>query len=708
MTRPPPDAPGPASSAAGGGAGPGRPAGGDRRPLPDDVRDFLISLSQAAQKHGFYPGGHPALEPIVDEVMEALEPVLRDRDRLSVGVAPDRLVLEETETDPDRPVLSSLAERLHQHELARVSVLSGVEAGEIAAFLGEVSERVDRREDSLGARAQVADEWPHVTVEPVRYERFSMAEDETGTAGVEEVEERAEELWTGLARSALTEEALEEIGEGTPPVEKMVAALERFSEDVARSREAAARMLALAETLDDQGPEAAPEVRDRFVDLLEQVDPATMGAILRTAAPEQRQRFMSATADWLPAGTIVDLMEEVADSRSLGLSFQMLRLLSKLSSYVGDGPEAEDHVADTAFREQVRRLVEGWGENIREGEAGRALDRIAGADRGLVAGPGAMVEPERVVQTALEADTLGAVGTAAVEQMLEEDRLERLLELVRGVPSPRPAAEEIWERLGTEEVLRDLLEEGEPDFAALDDMIQRMGGRAAGPMLDALSEAGSRSVRGQLFSRLAGMEGEVVPAILERLEDDRWFVKRNMLALLEARPRTPDGFSALPFTRHPEAPVRREAYKLAFADPGDRAEGLERALRDDDRQAAHLGIGALDEVEPEVVDALVPVLRQLLRRDDLTAGMLRPVVRALGRARREEALEALTDLCRTRKMWRFWTTDLTEKSTVMLEALRALARGWAEAPAAARVLERARSDDDPEIREAAAGEGGER
>jgi hypothetical protein len=536
-----------------------------------------------------------------------------------------------------------------------------------------------------------------------------MAEDASESVGLEEVEERAEELWTGLARSALSEETLEEIGDDASPVGKMVAALERFSGDVARSREAAARMLALAEALDQEGPEAAPEVRDRFVSLLKEVDAATMGSILRAASPEQRQRFMAATSEWLPSGTVVELLEEVAETRSLGLSFQMLRLLSKLSSYVGEGEEHEpgDHVADQAFREQVRRLIEGWTENIREGEAGRALDRIAGGDRGIVPEPGSVVDPERVIQTALESGTIGPVGHAAVDRMLEDDRLDRLLELLRAAPSQGSATEEVWQRLGTEDVVREILEDEDPDFAALDEMIERMGGQAAGPMLDVLSESGSRSVRGQLFSRLAEMEAEVLPAILERLEDDRWFVQRNMLALLEARPTVPEGFSALPFTRHDEAPVRREAYKLCFADPDDRAEGLERALRDTDRQAAHLGIGALEDAPRATLDELVPVLRDLLDRGDLTPGMLRPVVRSLGRAGRQEALAALVDLCRTRKVWKFWTTDLAEKSPLMLEALRSLARGWEEAPAARRVLEKARSAGDPEIRAAAAGDGGE-
>lgn len=714
MNRPPPEEPGAGSPARGGPADPERagsgtrgPAAGEERvPPAPEVREFLIRLGQGAQKHGFYPAGHPALEPIVEDVMEGLGSVLDDRDRISLGVTPDRVIVEETETDPDQPVLSSLADRLHRHELARVSFLEGVEAAEVSAFLEEVSGRAEEIEESLGARVQVADEWPHVTVEPVRYERFSMAEEAADRAGVEEVEDRAEELWAGLARSALTEETLEELGEEGASLDRMVAALEEFSADTARAREAAARMLALAEGLDREGPDAAPEVRDRFVELLREMDPAALGRLLRSADPEQRQRFLDATTQWLPAGTVVELLEQVADTESLDLSFQMLRLVSKLASYVDADPAEADPAADAAFREQVQRLVSGWGRNIRGGEGHRDLDRIAGTVAGVGPGTGSFVDPERVVQTALEAGTLGPAGAAAVDEMLEEDRTDRVLDLVRGAPADTAAADAVWERLGTGEVLRGYLAGETLDFDALDDLVERMGGRAAGPLLDALSEAGSRSVRGQLFSRLEEMEGEVVPEILDRLEDDRWFVQRNMLALLDARPRRPDDFSALPFTRHPEAPVRREAYKLAFADPGDRPEALVRALRDEDRQCVHLGIAALEDARRETLDELVPLIEELLDRPGLSDGMLRPAIRALGRADREEALDVLTGLCSTRKMWRFWTTELAEKSPRMLAALRALAQGWAGHSAARRILEAARSSGDRELR-AAAGAGGE-
>jgi hypothetical protein len=107
--------------------------------LPADLDDLLVRFGKAVQRHGLYPAGHPALEPIVDDVLDVLGRAFRSRDRVSLGVAPDRLVHEEGESDPSHPLLSSLAGRLHDHHVSRLTFRPGVEADELSAFLGEAA-----------------------------------------------------------------------------------------------------------------------------------------------------------------------------------------------------------------------------------------------------------------------------------------------------------------------------------------------------------------------------------------------------------------------------------------------------------------------------------------------------------------------------------------------------------------------------------------
>lgn len=677
----------------------------EREPLPSDLREFLVELSKALHQVGFYPPGHPSIDPLVDQVHRGLEDVLRDRESLSLAVSPDALVTEEGESDPAHPALQGLAERLHEHELAHVTFHQVPEREQVTGFLTAVAARPDAEEGPLGTRRGVDDGWSHIDLEPATYDHLALTEEaEAEEAPVDEVEGEADELWLGLARAALADASLEDAEEELPEVPRVVVALERYSTDEARARTMAARMLDVARKLQQEGPDAAPEVRDRMTELLEEIEPAALGRIFGAAPPSLGQAFLQATANWMPVDTVLEMVEQVSGGESLSVSYHMLRLLSKLADFVQAGEGGRDPEAEKAFREQVQSLVGDWQKNIRgPDDEGAALPGALGRGAGELEASRALVEPERLVETALEVDRLGPTGERAVDEMLEAERVIPLLELLREAPEGEVARPAIWAKLGTGEALRHVLQQDPPDFQALDEMLDHLGDRAAGLMLDTLSDAGSRSVRRQLFSRLAELEGDVEAEILHRLEDDdRWFVKRNMLALLAERGELPEGFSALPYTRHRQSAVRREAYRLALRHPEEREEAARRGMEDDDPKVLSLAFGALEHLPDEALEAVTATLADRVGDDDLSVEIRRSGVRALGRVEDRRGLRALLSLCRTRKLWTFWRTSLAEKGPLMLEALGALARGWAEDPDAREVLERARSAADDEIRRAAA------
>jgi len=66
----------------------------------------------------------------------------------------------------------------------------------------------------------------------------------------------------------------------------------------------------------------------------------------------------------------------------------------------------------------------------------------------------------------------------------------------------------------------------------------------------------------------AGEEGaEIAPFVIARLDDSRWYVTRNLLALLEEVGPRRRGFSAAPYMRHADARVRWQAVKLQRSVP---------------------------------------------------------------------------------------------------------------------------------------------
>jgi hypothetical protein len=315
-----------------------------------------------------------------------------------------------------------------------------------------------------------------------------------------------------------------------------------------------------------------------------------------------------------------------------------------------------------------------------------------------------MVESRRIVMSTLELGRIGRVGGEAVEEMVEQGNARELIRFLQTPPDPDADLSFYWERLSRVKVLRDLLADSPPDFDAVDRLVERMGAAAADPLLDALALADSRSVRMELFSRLAELPEDAVGAIRDRLEDDRWYVQRNMLALLAEREDDPEGFSPLDYTDHERAEVRREACRLALRRAGEREEAVRRGLRDPDARVAGMAMAALERLDDATLASLLTELVERTGDDSIPGHRRRPAVRALGRIDREEATEALLDLCRRRRLFGLLPPRLADKSPLMLEALSTLARHRPDHAEARKALGQARDAGDPGIRAAARGD----
>lgn len=277
---------------------------------------------------------------------------------------------------------------------------------------------------------------------------------------------------------------------------------------------------------------------------------------------------------------------------------------------------------------------------------------------------------------------------------------------------PRPAPESpVPDRQPDPEAspgaLRRLLSDPDPDFEVVDTLVARMGARAAEPMLEALAESESRGVRRQLLARLAELVqragAEFGPRIVERLDDDRWFVQRNMLALMGELEAWPPKWSPAPYAESRHAAVRREALKLMLRVDGLRQQALRGLLEDPDPRAKALGLAAAQEDAPPEAIAL---LLDAAEDESLKPELRSMAIRALTPTAPPEALPVLLSLVTRPGGWiarLFGITRLAPSSLPMRQALAALYRGWRHEPAVTDVLEKAGRSGDPEVRAAAHG-----
>ncbi|MFW6199094.1 MAG: hypothetical protein ACOC8K_00850, partial [Gemmatimonadota bacterium] len=307
----------------------------------------------------------------------------------------------------------------------------------------------------------------------------------------------------------------------------------------------------------------------------------------------------------------------------------------------------------------------------------------------------------RLIQMALEVEAWGLIVQSAVAELVEEGRVAELFELMaeaRGsVTNGR-----IRKYITSPGQVRKLLGGEDVDEAALESVVEEMGADAVGPLMDALVDSDSRAVRRKVFDRLTAMEEDLHAEIRRRLEDSRWYVVRNMLALIQRLDSPPPEVDYTGFLAHPDHRVRREAFPLVLRHSASRTRTLATGLADGDERLNRIALAELRDGTPET---LVPTLVNRIIRSDRPEDLRAMAARALEGSGSGLARSALLELVRAGRTL-FGREKLAERSPAVVAALEVLARDWNEDPEVARVLAAARGSSDPALVRAASPGGG--
>ncbi len=680
----------------------------EKAALSRELADFLIELSIALHKHAMYPEGHPSLAPAAAGVTRRAEHLFEERATLALGVARQQLVIEGVATDPKNPLLSELAGRLHRHHLGAVTFHRGLRVNEVVDVLKTLAVEAERTGHPLGLGApEQLRAWEHVRLHPVRYERLELLQEDDQAAlddkGAKERGLRGAQLWVGLARAALSADAMAS-GDGPPPATEpsvIAKAIDERQNNAAYDQVIVGYLLQIADELKHTGGAEAAALRRRTSKLVGALHPGTLRRLIEMGGDNaQRTKFAIDATHGLAVDAVLEIVRAMADASHKTVSDPLVRMLSKLAQHAEQGTAEARPQADEALREQVRALLQGWTlEDPNPDAYGKALHRMAAASPATSARSTwqQTAEPLRIVQTALETGVLGFGAWRAIERLVAEHHVGDLVDLLAVSPST-PDVGPLWTRVTSPDVVRELASTEPPDFATLDRVLPRLPVDGFEPLLDVLGASESRTTRRGLLDRLSHAPRELGPLIAARLAREiPWYVTRNLLLILDGLPALPDGFRAAAFIAHEDARVRREALKVSLKVPADREAALLGALRDADPRMVRVALtAALEDCPPSAVPPITQVAH-----DQTVASELRVLaIKVLGRVKNVVALTALLEIVDGGKNW-LGRPRLAARSLELLAAVMALTAGWRNDGRASALLALAAASSDPDIRNAA-------
>ncbi len=675
------------------------PTGKARATLSPTLGAFLIELSIGVHRYAMYPEGHPALGSVARNIALRLEELLKTRASLSIGVAERRLVVEGTVTHQGHPVLADLARRLHDHQLGAVSFQQGVTEEEIARLVEALAVEVDRGGQAIGLR--LPDEIPrsaHTAVHPLGYGQLALQADEDGDV---RGADRASVLWLGLAQAAMaSEEALAE----APDTAAIARSIQERRGESGYDEVIVGYLLQLADELKGKDKD---KVGSQVAELVNRLDGETLARLLHLGgSAQQRRRFLLSANEGLDVVSVVRLLEAAATSGRQSISTSMTRMLSKLATHAswrGGGSRAS---ADVALREHVEALIDDWGlEDPNPVAYTGTLDAMARAASVFKLPEGEVGDisgPARIVEMALELDAHGPIVSRAATELVTRGEADLLVGRLHEAGANTSAARRIRQEVTRGDGIGLLLSQGRLGRPMLRVLTDLMGDEAPGQLLDVLEQSELRSVRRSVFEMLAEMGPSVAEEAAARLDDPRWFVQRNMLALLKRLDAMPSDFEPRPFLEHEDGRVRQEAFSLALTRKEGRERTLVAALSDPDEQVARI---ALLNLHQDVPDSVLPTLVRRVVANEERSDEIRALGATIaGEIRSPLALNALLELATAGRTF-FGKPKLASASSVVLAALRGLALTWSGEGAAVELLGQAARSKDPRVRAAVEGEG---
>lgn len=621
------------------------------------LSDFIFELNISRRCVTSYPKGHPLIHASMQKVVSLLPALLEFREEITLGIARDTLIFEQSFLDRKNPVYKDYAKVLFSRGIATITFARKLEAEEIHRFNEILGLSLENIREKGGVEQMInSASIRHIRVKAIRYDLFRVIEkDQIET---EEDDKKSSTVWENFVRHLL-DGTIDPLGVYVAPPEEvdpeiLARIMNEQSWKDSRSRELSYDHVIASYIRGVFGYEHEPVKRKAYLDRLSR--------FVSNLNSEMRSKFLTDTFKSLatneecaeevlsefPQGIILETLENM-NSRNLSPSPFVLSLLQKLAKHSRAGGGAKTALTEVEatgqelkeklsiiFREDdIETLVPKSYQDTLQSII--AAEKITGLDLEEIEVLKKSLD-SRCVDIQISAIILEIFKSGLTQDMevlkqnlvdacsyfLEIGDFQALSELhgrltdCQNTPHGGENSQmmEVLATFGkpefTQEVLAGLRLCGKEKYPHINKLIHKVGKPFVEPVLDHLAEEPSRSIRRFCIDLLLEMGDVVRDAALSRLRDKKWYFLRNLILIL----RNLDDPAILPEIKklrgHPHPRVREEVFKTLshFQDPDAERmllEDLSSQEKEIQRTAVQL---AEDSQSPEVFNKLLELLNR--------------------------------------------------------------------------------------------------
>ena len=633
---------------------------------PFDTRLFSIAITElniSRQKIGMYPKGHPAITKSLDRVLALFSEIFKIKPKFEFAVAKDKLLYDGKVMDERNPVFRDVALRLSDLGLARITMTAGLSKQEIYELHKVISEKADTLTPEAIQSRFAEKSVKHIKLDFVRYDSFIFLEGDTGD------KKDKTDLWM-LYVQALIDGTLQ-----TEQVVKLVADLppETFAE-----------MMNTLESSDIQ-EDTYDKVVSGFVRMVPSISLAGQNlrkliTFIDTLKPEIKERFLTSASQSINKNPEffdksfreLDVDEAVRflstlNEHDLTVPRSMKNLLDKFTAY--DGPlEKAPSIGNQSLIDDIlvatdlyELLNEGRTHVFVSSEYQEQIQKIADYDARNVDGSIEDIYEREFTPHSLERHYFGVQMELLSSDLINEDdfhhiveylennadrylqngyyaELLQMLKLLENKAAEGFLPEETLKicgrfrsrefLIGIIESLRERTDTDQNDVVALCNYYDES---LIPFLIQALIDEQSRDKRRYLLDLISQFGEKIFPEVKKRIDDDAWYVRRNMLFLLRQCSKEDSIHYSRQYCEDPNPKIAYEAM-LTLIKHGDPT--AVRIIREKlkDSSSEHFML-ALNFVRIYKIRDVVPDLLNLMKKPGMNHEQRKikiPIVRALG------------------------------------------------------------------------------